>query len=423
MPTDTHENYESINFDRTDLTTGVFSEYSYTSLDNKLVLVVGARGDYLNSHGFEFLPRLNIRYNPGEQTVVRLSAGKAMRIANPIAENTAYFASSRTFEIQDSLGVELAWNIGANITHCFKLFDREATFNVDAYRTQFENQVVVDIEDPSKLRFYNLEGESYSNSIQFDINYELFERFDIKLAYKINQVYSTFDGKKQLSPLVPENRALANFAYRTDHKNQWLFDYTWNYIGKSRIPYHPLIESGNTFSDPFFVMNSQVTKRLKTLDIYLGVENLLNYKQDNPILGSNDPFGSNFDAHHLGTSHGTTYIYWNTIKNKLMKLGIIVYSTDAEVVFNAIRLANFSLKEKDDVRLFLLASGVEYENLHSIQFPIIDLAQSFLDDGGRIMACGTCLKLRQKDGTEMCPLSSMKDLYELVRDCDKILTF
>ena len=106
-----------------------------------------------------------------------------------------------------------------------------------------------------------------------------------------------------------------------------------------------------------------------------------------------------------------------------MKLGIIVYSTDAEVVFNAIRLANFSLKEKDDVRLFLLASGVEYENLHSIQFPIIDLVQSFLDDGGRIMACGTCLKLRQKDGTEMCPLSSMKDLYELVRDCDKTLTF
>ena len=341
------ENYESINFDRTDLTTGVFSEYSYTSLDKKLVLVVGARGDYLNSHGFEFLPRLNVRYNPGEQTVVRFSGGKAMRIANPIAENTAYFASSRTFEIHDSLGVELAWNIGANLTHCFKLFEREATFNVDAYRTQFENQVVVDIEDPSKLRFYNLDGESYSNSIQFDINYELFDRFDMKLAYKINQVYSTFDGKKQLSPLVPENRALANFAYRTDHKNQWLFDYTWNYIGKSRIPYHPLIESGKTFSDPFYVMNSQVTKRFKTLDIYLGVENLLNYKQDNPILGSNDPFGSNFDASIIWAPVMGRLIYTGIrLKNKLMKLGIIVYSTDAEVVFNAIRLANFFSERK-----------------------------------------------------------------------------
>ncbi|MEC8610610.1 MAG: TonB-dependent receptor, partial [Bacteroidota bacterium] len=307
-----NENYESTNFDRTDLTTGVFSEYSYTSLDNKLVLVAGVRGDYLNSHGFEFLPRLNIRYNPGEQTVVRFSGGKAMRVANPIAENTTFFASSRNFEVQDSLGVELAWNIGANLSHCFKLFEREATFNVDAYRTQFESQVVVDIEDPSKLRFYNLEGESYSNSIQFDVNYELFERFDIKLAYKINQVYSTFDGKKQLSPLVPENRALANFAYSTNHKNQWLFDYTWNYIGKSRIPYHPLTEIGKTFSDPFYVMNSQVTKRFKMLDIYLGVENLLNYKQDDPILGSNDPFGSNFDAS----------LIWAPVMGRLIYTGI-----------------------------------------------------------------------------------------------------
>ena len=106
-----------------------------------------------------------------------------------------------------------------------------------------------------------------------------------------------------------------------------------------------------------------------------------------------------------------------------MKLGIIVYSTDAEVVFNAIRLANYSLTEKDDVRLFLLASGVEYENLNSDQFPIIDLAQSFLNGEGQILACGTCLKLRQKDGSELCPLSSMKDLYELVRDCDKTVTF
>lgn len=106
-----------------------------------------------------------------------------------------------------------------------------------------------------------------------------------------------------------------------------------------------------------------------------------------------------------------------------MKLGIIVYSTDAEVVFNALRLANFSLNEKDEVRLFLLASGVEYESLDSEQFPIVNLAQSFVDNQGQIMACGTCLNLRQKDGSELCPLSTMKDLYELIRDCDKTVTF
>jgi len=106
-----------------------------------------------------------------------------------------------------------------------------------------------------------------------------------------------------------------------------------------------------------------------------------------------------------------------------MKLGIVIYSTDEEVVFNAFRLANFSLKEEDDVRLFLLASGVEYGDLHSDKFPILDLAQSLLDGGGQILACGTCLNLRDKEGIELCPLSTMKDLYELIRDCDKTVSF
>ena len=305
------ENYESTNFDRVDLTTGVFTEYSYTS-PSELTIVAGIRGDYHNTHGFEYLPRLNLKYNPSDQTVVRLSAGKAMRVANSIAENTSYFASSREFEIQDSLGVEVAWNYGINFTHCFKLFEREASFNADAYRTDFENQVIVDIEDPTKLRFYNLDGESYSNSIQFDFNYELFDRFDVKLAYKINQVYSTYDGEKMLAPLVPENRALVNFAYATDHINKWMFDATWNYFGESRIPYHPLIEENKTVSDPFYVINSQVTKKFKTLDIYLGGENLLNYKQENPILGGDDPFGSNFDAS----------IIWAPVMGRLIYTGI-----------------------------------------------------------------------------------------------------
>ena len=125
----------------------------------------------------------------------------------------------------------------------------------------------------------------------------------------------------------------------------------------------------------------------------------------------------------MGTCYGSFNLYRYSFKNQLMKLGIIIYSTDVELVFNAFRLANFSLKEKDEVRLFLLASGVEYESLHSEKFPINDLAQSFVDNGGQILACGTCLNLRQKDGSELCPLSTIKDLYELVRDCDKTVTF
>ena len=144
------ESYQKIDFDRTDLTTGLFSEYSYTS-PSQLVLVAGFRADYHNVHGLNYTPRLNLKLNPSEQTVVRLSAGRAMRLVNPIAENINYFASSRYFEIEDDLAVEFALNYGVNVTHCFKLFEREATFNADAYRTQFTNQVCSRYRRPFKI--------------------------------------------------------------------------------------------------------------------------------------------------------------------------------------------------------------------------------------------------------------------------------
>lgn len=106
-----------------------------------------------------------------------------------------------------------------------------------------------------------------------------------------------------------------------------------------------------------------------------------------------------------------------------MKLGIVIYSSDAEVVWNAFRLGIFALKEKDQVKAFLLAKGVEVQSLDSEKFKITDQMQNFVDAGGEILACGTCLKLRQKEGTELCPLSTMKELYEIVKNSDKILTF
>lgn len=106
-----------------------------------------------------------------------------------------------------------------------------------------------------------------------------------------------------------------------------------------------------------------------------------------------------------------------------MKLGIIIYSNDAETVWNAFRFANFSLKEGDAVKIFLLAKGVEYEKLDSEQFAIKEQTKIFFDTGGKIFACGTCLKSRESEGSEMCPISTMKDLYELVKESDKVVSF
>ena len=105
-----------------------------------------------------------------------------------------------------------------------------------------------------------------------------------------------------------------------------------------------------------------------------------------------------------------------------MKLGIIIYSTDAETVWNAFRLGVFSLKEGDEVKVFLLAKGVECEKLVDDKFNVLEQMQLFVDSGGKILACGTCLKIRNSEGSELCPVSTMKDLYEIIRDSDKVVS-
>ena len=106
-----------------------------------------------------------------------------------------------------------------------------------------------------------------------------------------------------------------------------------------------------------------------------------------------------------------------------MKLGIVIYSTDTETVWNAFRLGVFALKEGDAVNVFLLASGVECESLDTERFSVTTQMNELVDKGGKILACGTCLKIRNSEGTDLCPLSTMKDLYELIRDSDRVVTF
>ncbi|HAM38073.1 MAG: sulfur reduction protein DsrE [Elusimicrobia bacterium RIFOXYC2_FULL_34_12] len=106
-----------------------------------------------------------------------------------------------------------------------------------------------------------------------------------------------------------------------------------------------------------------------------------------------------------------------------MKLGIVIYSNDAELVWNAFRFANLAVEQKDEVKIFFLAKGVEYETLSNEKYTITELAHKFIGSGGKILACGTCLKLRHKDGSQLCPISTMKDLYQLIKESDKIVTF
>ena len=106
-----------------------------------------------------------------------------------------------------------------------------------------------------------------------------------------------------------------------------------------------------------------------------------------------------------------------------MKLGIIIYSNDTETVWNAFRLGVFSLKQKDRVKVFLLGKGVECESIDTDKFKVTEQIKQFIDNGGNVLACGSCLKIRNSQGSETCPLSTMKDLYDMIKESDKILTF
>jgi uncharacterized protein involved in oxidation of intracellular sulfur len=106
-----------------------------------------------------------------------------------------------------------------------------------------------------------------------------------------------------------------------------------------------------------------------------------------------------------------------------MKIGIVIYSNDPETVWNAFRFGNFALNEGDVVKVFLLAKGVESASLDTEKFKVTEQIQSFINNGGKILACGTCLRIRQSEGSEMCPMSTMNDLYEMVMNSDKIIAF
>lgn len=105
-----------------------------------------------------------------------------------------------------------------------------------------------------------------------------------------------------------------------------------------------------------------------------------------------------------------------------MKLGIIITQTEPETVFNALRLALYTLQQGDQVRIFLSGKGVEIDKIENSAFDVKSQAQKVLDAGGEFLACGTCLKLRNSEGSEICPISTLKDQYEVVFDSDRVVT-
>lgn len=285
-------------FNRTESVPGVFYQYTYSD-GTKLNFIAGLRLDHHNEFGFFATPRLHLRYGFNEHNIVRLSAGKGYRSANILAENTSLLASSRQLVVRNAPKMEEAWNYGINFSKHIIVNDRELTIGLDIYRTDFINQVVIDRDaDAQKVLIYNLDGTSYSNSIQLEANYELLKGFDITAAVRINDVQMTLNNELQEKPLVNKYKGLIALSYATNLR-KWQFDLTTQFNGVSRLPStasNPEPYRLDDYSPAYTIINAQVTKFFRKWNIYLGAENLTNYKQENPILAANDPFGKYFDS-------------------------------------------------------------------------------------------------------------------------------
>ena len=295
---DYQEKFNDTSFARTESVPGVFAEYTYTYTE-KFSLVAGARADYHNLYGMFYTPRLHVRYNIAKKTTLRLSGGRGFRTPNVFVENQSVFASSRKVEMNEKLNPEIAWNYGISANQQFKLFGNEAFINLDFFRTDFENQVIVDLDqNVNKVVFYNLKGESYSHSLQVDMGLEPVKNLAVKLAYKWYDVKTTYNYELMDKPYVPKHRVMLNMAYST-YMDIWKFDFTTNWLGQSRIPstvISPVQYQLPTHSKDYFMFNAQITKKFRKFETYLGCENILNYSQKNPIIASENPFGPNFDA-------------------------------------------------------------------------------------------------------------------------------
>lgn len=290
-------------FSRTESVPGFFTEYTYND-EKKYSAVVGMRGDWHNLYGLFLSPRLHLKYNFLPLSALRLSAGRGYRRPNIFVENSTVMASSRQVVVEHNIRPEIAWNAGMSLTHKFKIAGRDASFNTDFFRTEFENQLIVDLENPDEVRFYNLnidnkvKSKSYSNSWQADFSLEPIKRLDLKIAYKWYDVRVQYHSGLKQMPLIPENRGMVNVAYATKY-DKWKFDVTGQWYGVGRIPStstNPAEFQLKTKSENYFMINSQVSRNFLMWEFYVGGENLLEYIQPNAIIAADAPFGNDFDA-------------------------------------------------------------------------------------------------------------------------------
>ncbi|WP_458408762.1 TonB-dependent receptor [Bacteroides congonensis] len=287
---------------------GAYVQYTL-NLNDQWMLMAGLRGDYSNEYGFFVTPRAHLKYNPDEYVNFRLSAGKGYRTNHVLAENNYLLSSSRKVEIAKNLDMEEAWNYGASVSTYIPIFGKTLNINAEYYYTDFLKQVVVDMDsNPHGVSFYNLDGRSYSHVFQVEASYPFFKGFTLTGAYRLTDAQTTYKGERMERPLTSKYKGLLTASYQTP-LGIWQFDATLQLNGGGRMPSPYELGDGqlswNRRYGSFEQLSLQVTRYFRRWSIYVGGENLTNFKQKNPIIDAANPWGDNFDSTMIwGPMHG-----------------------------------------------------------------------------------------------------------------------
>lgn len=303
---DYEESLDDLDLSRTEIIPGAFAEMTLNTakkingeigLLKDLTFIIGGRVDNHNLYGTFVTPRFHMKKQISDRSVFRLSVGKGYRSPNIVAENLSLLASARAFDLDPAeVDLEEAINAGMNYTQEFDFLERNASLSLDFYHTRFQRQMVVDRESSDNfIRFYQLDGPSYSTSLLGMIITEPIEGLEVKVGYKWNDVKVTQAEDLVSKPMVAAHRGILTLDYNTRNE-KWRFNTATQFVGEQRLPHHAA-EGGKHESDPFLLLNGQITYVAnEKWEFYLGGENLTNFTQNNPILGEFNSGELDFDA-------------------------------------------------------------------------------------------------------------------------------
>ena len=278
-------------------TSGAYVQYTY-NMDNKLTAMAGLRADHSNRYGTFVTPRFHVKYTPNEIVSLRLSAGKGYRTVYALAENNNLLASGRTLAIDD-LKQEVAWNYGVSSSWYIPLFGKTLKLNAEYYHTRFSQQAVIDYDSaPTMIHITNLDGKSYSNTIQVDATYPVVCGLELTAAWRLNDVKCTYGGELMEKPLTSRYKGLVTASYKTP-LGLWQFDATLQLNGGGRMPTPYTLTDGTPSWDSRFKayeqVSAQITRWFRHFSIYIGGENLTGFRQKQIIINAANPWSDTFD--------------------------------------------------------------------------------------------------------------------------------